>query len=78
MEGVQKVFYDMYTEMIAPMRTVVSSGTSSNAEAEAAAATALNQVSQIRLELERQKWMHDQEIAELKHNHGTYLINYIV
>lgn len=61
MDTVQKVFYEMYTDMMVPMRNAESSN--------AATATAMHEVAQMRLELERLKWMHEQEIAELKHNH---------
>ncbi|XP_039258712.2 uncharacterized protein LOC120335289 isoform X2 [Styela clava] len=63
MDTVQKVFYEMYTDMMVPMR---NAGNESN---NAATATAMHEVAQMRLELERLKWMHEQEIAELKHNH---------
>lgn len=65
METVQKVFYEMYTDMIVPLTT------NGDVEASApAAASSMQEIEQLRVDLQRRKWMHDQEIAELKHNHG--------
>lgn len=66
METVQKVFYEMYTDMMAPLTTNGDVGAGATT-----AAPAMHEIAQLRVELQRLKWMHDQEIAELKHNHGN-------
>lgn len=64
MDTVQKVFYEMYTDMMVPL-----TATAGSEAATPAAATAMHDVAQLRLELQRLKWMHEQEVAEVKHNH---------
>lgn len=64
METVQKVFYEMYTDMMVPLTINGDSETGTPA-----AGPGMHEIAQLRVELQRLKWMHDQEIAELKHNH---------
>nr|XP_009859278.2 protein kinase C-binding protein 1-like [Ciona intestinalis] len=65
MQGVQQVLVEMYEDM---MNVFESNQGKKNTEHQGDA-TVGQQVTQLRLELERLKWMHQQEIAELQHNH---------
>uniref|UniRef100_H2YZW4 MYND-type domain-containing protein n=1 Tax=Ciona savignyi TaxID=51511 RepID=H2YZW4_CIOSA len=64
MQGVQQVLVEMYEDMMS-----VFESNQGKKGTEQPDGTAGQQVAQLRLELERLKWMHQQEIAELQHNH---------
>jgi len=66
MQGVRQVLMEMYEDMM----TVFEGSQASREQSEPKNDAMSQQVAQLRLELERLKWMHQQEIAELQHNHG--------
>nr|CAB3267963.1 protein kinase C-binding protein 1-like [Phallusia mammillata] len=63
MIGVRQVLVEMYEDMMTEMDSQPSKD-SSGKDSDVS-----HQVNQLQLELDRLKWMHQQEIAELQHNH---------
>lgn len=66
MIGVRQVLVEMYEDMMAVFETQPQKDSSTTKDSDVS-----HQVTQLQLELDRLKWMHQQEIAELQHNHGN-------
>ena len=67
MKSMQEVLSEIYEDMMATLQGSQSNNSLNN-ETDG---NTEQQVTQLRLEIQRLKWMHKQEIAEIQHNHGS-------
>ena len=63
----QNIVVEMYEDMVAMFKT--SQGPIANSSADVSFASQ-QQITKLQLEIEQLKWSHQQQIAELQHNHG--------
>ena len=65
----QHILVEMYEDMLAMFKNS-QGGLPATNNADSVTGAGSQQLSKLQLEIEQLKWSHQQQIAELQHNHG--------
>jgi len=70
MQSMQNIIVEMYEDMVTMFKSTPQGSMANNSISADVSLASQQQLNKLQLEINEMKWSHQQQIAEIQHNHG--------